>query len=183
MENLDSVKFTSPNFSDPYIVIAFVWEIMACIFNGAVIARALNGWLINPKITRQVIFASALAIIWISICLIQFFVQHRSLSIINNWTGYPLTLLIALQHIELLKLFVSLSDYWTKRKCRVFQLIIIALHVVISSPEYIWPFGLENNATVMEVSQSKRSWLEFAQYLGYLFSLYVIIFVLQCPFV
>ena len=145
MENLDIPKYEMPDFTDPYKSIGFVWEITSIIFNAYIIYRAAQGWLIKPRITKQVVYASSLAIFWILINLIQFFIQHRTLSILNAWTGYPLTLLVGLQHIELLKLFVSLSDFWTERKCKIFQLILVVFHLVITSPEYIWPLGLENN--------------------------------------
>ena len=156
MDSLDVVKYEIPNFSDPYKTIAFLWELLSIAFNSVIIYRALNGWLINPRITRQVVFASSLATVWILICLTQFFIQHRVLSILNNWTGYPLTLLVVLQHIELLKLFVSLSDYWTDRKCRIFQYSMMGTHVALTFPEYIWPFGLENDRTIREVTFNNK---------------------------
>lgn len=165
MQDLDVTTYTYPVFQDPLISIAFTWELVAIAFNLFIIGRSLTGWILNRTATRQVIFACSLAVIWLSICITQFFVQHRALSLLNNWTGYPLTLLVGLQHIELLKLFVSLSNYWTEKKCRILQICLICIHIIICLPEYIWPFGLENNATVREVIMSK-SYLLSAEYLG-----------------
>lgn len=141
----DTVFYTNTDFTDPLKSVLFVWMSISCIFNLAIIIRSLQGWLINSRITKQVIVASSLAIVWVSMFLIEFFVQHRAFSIIVAWSGYPLTLLIALQHIELLKLFVSLSDFWTDRKCRIVQLAMIIAHILITFPGYIWPLGLEKD--------------------------------------
>ena len=153
----DVMIYTNTDFTDPYQVCLFVWMSLSCAFNIAVITKASRGWLINKRITMQVIVASSVAIIWISMFLIQFFVQHRAISIITTWTGTPLTLLIALQHIELLKLFVTLSDFWTVRKCQIFQIAIIVTHVFITVPNYIWPLGMEGGILITQVKMIDRS--------------------------
>ena len=142
---------TNTDFTDPYQVCLFIWMSLSILANSVVIIKSSIGWLINPRITRQVIVASSVAIVWISMFLIQFFIQHRAISIIVAWTGTPLTLLIALQHIELLKLFVSLSDFWTVKKCQIYQIGMIILHVIINIPGYIWPLGLEGGILITQV--------------------------------
>ena len=142
----DVQSYIHTNWADPYEMILFIWMLLSCIFNAVVIAKSLNGWLINPKITRQVVVASSVSIIWILMFLIQFFVKQRAISIIGIWTGQVLTLLITLQHLELLKLFVVISDFWTIRKCRNLQQVMVILHVLVCFPTYIWPLGLENDA-------------------------------------
>lgn len=151
-KDLDSLEFTGATFSEPYISGEFVWMLVACAFNGIVIIKAFNGWLISPKITKQVIIASTMGILWVFCAMIQIFVQHRALFLIANWTFYLMSLLIVLQHVELLKMFSILSAFWTDAKCRNLQIIIVASHFIIVVPEYIWPFGLERNSFIMEVS-------------------------------
>lgn len=150
-DNLDVLTFSNASFSDPLVNIQFVWMILAMIFNVTVITKSLFGWLINPRITRQVVAASSLAVIYTANMLIQIFVAHRAFALMSNWAFYIMTLFIVLQHFELLKLFTSLSTYWTVTKCRNLQIVVIVLHVLITFPEYIWPFGLEKNAVIMEV--------------------------------
>ena len=149
----DDLTFLNYDFTNPLFVLMIIWLLAACIFNMIVIYRAQRGWLINTKITRQVTFACALAICWTSFLLIQMFVLHRAFTILVSWTGYPLTLIICLQHIELLKMFVSLSDYWTDNKCRLYQIAMVVMHIVITIPSYIWPFGFENNVAITFVYQ------------------------------
>ena len=155
----DVMVYINTDFSDPYQPTLFAWMIIACLFNITVIVRSLGGWLINRRITKQVVVASSLAIVWVLMFLIRFFVDHRAISIIVAWAGYPLTLLIALQHIELLKLFVTLSDFWTDKKCRLFQFAVIVAHFVITFPGYIVPLGLESSATWSQVFKIKLSFL------------------------
>ena len=154
MNNTTTLDILTPNNLDlrnPYICTTFVWMILTMIFNGLIVVSALNGWLINPKITRQVVIASSLAVVWIGIYLSKFFATHRSFQILIVWTGYPLTLMIALQHVELLKLFVILSNFWTQKKCRIFQVIVIGIHVILTWPQYIIWLAFENNATIAMV--------------------------------
>ena len=114
--------------------------------------------------------------------LIQNFVTQRALSIIVPWTGYPLTLLMALQHIELLKMFVSISDFWTKEKCRAFLIAMCGLHVVLNVPGYIAPFGLENDVLLNKVTLYSNCRLStFVPFHGLPSFFCAIIFVLSCP--
>lgn len=147
----DVLTFMNRDYSNPLVVFVLIWEIITLLFNIGIVVRAKTGWLINPTITKQVMAASLLAAVWVVILMIQFFVQHRVLTVLLTWTGYPLTLLVALQHIELLKLFVTLSDFWTDKKCRVFQLVMIISHIIINVPGYIWPFGFEKSKLMTSV--------------------------------
>ena len=149
--NLDVLTPSGLDLNEPYIWGALAVMLASISFNATIAIRASLGWLINPRITKQVTVACSLAAIWMSFYVSRIFAWHRSFSILIAWTGYPLTLMIVLQHIELLKLFVSLSDFWTARKCRIFQLIASVLHVLICLPQYIYPFGLENNATMNRI--------------------------------
>ena len=123
--NLDVLTISSKVFNNANISTTFAWMVGSMVFNSIVVFNSLNGWLISPRITRHVVVASSLAIVSMGIYLSSFFAIHRSFSILIVWLGYPRTLLIALQHIELLKLFASLSNFWTERRCRIFQGVMI----------------------------------------------------------
>ena len=158
--NLDVVLYINPSMSDSLIIAGIVWISLSIIFTLVIIGRTLTGWLINPRITKQVLIASFLALINASASMAMVFLEHRSTYIISNWTFYLMTLMIVLQHVELLKLFVSLSDYWTVRKCRILQIGITIAHILICFPEYIWPLGLETNWFLREV-MSANKWARY----------------------
>jgi hypothetical protein len=147
----DELTIADMDFASPLIIVLLLWLITAILFNIWAVMRALSGWLINPIITKQVIVASSMAVIWLSFFITRFFWSHRSFVIIQTWVAFPLTLLMCLQHIELLKLFVSLSEYWTASKCRLYQKIIVVTHFLITIPCYLWPWGFENNAIMTAV--------------------------------
>jgi hypothetical protein len=92
-----------------------------------------------------------MAIVWTSILIVQFFWSHRAFTVLTNWVGFPLTLVICLQHIELLKMFVCLSEYWTTQKCKKYQVVMIVLHILITIPAYVWVWGYENDVFVSNV--------------------------------
>ena len=147
----DVLTYSNLDFTNRYVVSLLIWTMLLGALNVGIIARASNGWLINPTITKQVILASSLALLWIGVITAQFYVRHRSLSIIVTWSGYPMTLSIALQHIELLKLFVCISEFWTLRKCRIYQITAIVLHIGLLMPGYIWPWGLDKDPFMTSV--------------------------------
>ena len=147
----DVLTSANLDFTNPVVDLVLLWLFGACLFNLWGIQKAVTGQLINKTITRQVIIACSLAIVWTSFLIIPFFWLHRVFVVLLVWTGFPLTLIIGLQHIELLKMFVSLSECWTTEKCRKYQLVMVVLHVALTIPCYLWPLGFENNKFMTSV--------------------------------
>ena len=150
----DHPFYVQKDYNDPYVITLLVWMAGSIICNLLVIIQTLNGWLINQRITRHVLIGSSVAVIWIGMFIVQYFVLQRAITIIITFTGRPLTLLVVLQHIELLTMFVSISDFWTERKCAAFQLIVLVLHL-LNIPGYIIPFGLEKVEVLQQVGNVK----------------------------
>ena len=140
------VIIRNTDFADPFMLIPFLWMLGGFCANVGATYFAATGRLINRQITKQVLVVSILAVVWLFFYIIQsFFVTHRSIMCLIIWFGYILTLLGTLQHIELLKLFVCLSEYWTEEKLIRYQKIICAVHFILNSVGYCWPLGLETD--------------------------------------
>ena len=142
------VVYRNADFSDPLVLFPFIWMLLALLVNVGVALDALSGRLINPRITKQVVIGCAFGACWMIVYIVQsYVVTHRVVMIMAVWMGLILGLIIALQHVELLKLFVCLSDYWTVEKCIIYQKCWIGFHFTVTMACYIWPLGLETNST------------------------------------
>jgi hypothetical protein len=151
--SLDTLRILDPQLSNGYILFTLIWFQLATIPNVLVVIYALSGKLINRMITKTTILTSTFATMWMIVYTIDCFVaSHRWISVALNWFGYPVTLAAPLQHIELLKLFSSLSDYWNPERCKRFQIVMVVLHVIICSINYALYLGLENNNQIRSVA-------------------------------
>ena len=155
--DFDKVFIRQSDFSEPLVVFPLVWMVLGCAINFTVVLYVSKGWLINPKLTKQVIVACSVAFCWLIVYIIQsFFIMHRSVMVLAVWMGQLLTLMVSLQHVELLKLFVCLSEYWTLDKCTNYQRALCVGHFVILFGGYIWPLGLETNKTATMVKEINK---------------------------
>ena len=146
--------YRNSNFLDPLVLIPFLWMTLCLLVNFGVALDALTGWLISPKITKLVLSTCSLCVCWMIMYILQsYIITNRPITVIATWLGLALTLLTALQHVELLKLFSCLSDYWTIKKCIIYQKVLCAVHILFASGCYAWPVGLETNAIATQVQK------------------------------
>ena len=144
--------YRNSDFSDPLVLVPFIWMLLCLILNFGVVLHALAGLLINPRITKLVVGACSLTVCWMIMYITQsFIVTNRAISVLATWLGLALTLSTTIEHLELLKLFVCLSAFWTIQKCVTYQRILVVLHVVITAGCYVWPVGLETNPIASKV--------------------------------
>ena len=145
--NYEVTVYQQYDLKEPLIFIPFITMILGCILNLGVVFYACMGWLINPRITKLVILGSSLEVSWLIIfCVQSFYVVNRPVMIVLIYLGYAAFLVTGIQHIELLKLFICLSDYWTDEKCRTYQRVWVTLYLIFITPCLIWPLGLEKNS-------------------------------------
>ena len=144
--NYDVPVYQKYDLREPLILIPFITMILGCALNLGIVLYALTGWLINERITKLVVLGNSLAGCWLIVfCVQSFYVVNRPVMVVLMWLGYSGSLVVGLQHIELLKMFVCLSDYWTAEKCIIYQRAWLTIELILISPSIIWPLGLESN--------------------------------------
>ena len=137
------------DFANPISIIELSWVLIALSFHFWILLRVLLGRNSVPSFSKHFALISATAVVWLSFILTRFFLQHRSFIVLECWIGLLLTLVLCLQHIELLKQVPHLSMYLSNLK--KYQILVVLAHFLTTIPCYIWPLGFESNSIMTQV--------------------------------
>ena len=137
------------DFANPVSIIELSWVLIALSIHFWIIFRTLLGKNSVQSLSNHFAFISATSVVWLSFILTRLFLQHRSFIVLEYWIGLLLTLVLCLQHLELLKQVPHLSIYLNNVK--KYQILVVLLHFLTTIPRYIWPLGFESNSVMTTV--------------------------------
>ncbi|KAJ2997742.1 hypothetical protein HDV02_005212 [Globomyces sp. JEL0801] len=124
--------------------VAMIIQIVAIIADIITLYRVSSGWLKNKKVSSYITTVLVLDLIWqislLTVNALQY--QPGWCQPIHNIAGYLMMLFYLLSSIEIFKLFLVISNFWTVKRMIVLKNITILLHFLFTSGGYICSFTL-----------------------------------------